>query len=334
MKFPRSMFVTAGCFALALATAGPLGACAYNPTTGKNQFVGMTQEQEVAAGLSAKPQITEEFGGEVPDAELRKYVDTIGRTLLPFTAENTAKGSADYASLPWEFTFLNSDVINAFALPGGKVFITRGLASRLTNEAQMAGVIGHEMGHVTARHGAQRVAKNAFAQGVLELGGMATDSEEIQQLGSVVADLTLKGYSREEENEADSLGIRYMVRAGYNPMGQVQVMKILAEASGPSAGGLAEWTATHPDPLNRVKRLQAEIATSYPYTQTDKKYQFHEQRFQTQFKKRLALLPVPPQTIANSPTVAFRLDQPATWCGHCAAAAIEGKSPVSPSAGQ
>ena len=132
------------CVALGLVT---LGGCVKNAATGKSIFtMGMPASQQIALGAQAAPEFTKQYGGAVKDAQACAYVNEVGKKLAAQTEGNNP-------SLPWEFTFLNSDVVNAFALPGGKVFFTRGLASRLTSEAQLAGVIGHEVGHVTAEHG-------------------------------------------------------------------------------------------------------------------------------------------------------------------------------------
>jgi predicted Zn-dependent protease len=118
--------------------------CRYNPATGRSQLLLMSSEDAIALGTESKPALILEYGGEVESAQLRSYVSLVGHSLASLT-------EADYPQLPWEFTVLDSDVINAFALPGGKVFASRGLLARLDSEAQMAGVLGHEVGHVTAQ---------------------------------------------------------------------------------------------------------------------------------------------------------------------------------------
>src|SRR5262245_24034987 len=136
-----------------------LPACSYNKVTGEQSLLWMSQDEENKLGAEAEPQMIEQFGGKVPNQQLQDYVSRVGHKLAAVTEEG-------FPQLPWEYTLLNSDVINAFALPGGKVFITRGLAAKLTSEAQLAGVLGHETGHVTARHGNQQMSQNQiFSKG-------------------------------------------------------------------------------------------------------------------------------------------------------------------------
>src|SRR5690606_33959971 len=167
----------------------------------------------------------------------------------------------DYATLPWEFTLLDSEIINAFALPGGKVFLTRGLASRLKSEAEMAGVLGHEIGHVTAEHADKRVSNQLIFAGALVTASVAAgfSDDDLVKIGvPVVVGVGGQGFllkfGSDEEYESDALGVRYMARAGYNPEGQARVMELLAEAG----GGSRQWEmlSTHPYPENRVKRAR------------------------------------------------------------------------------
>jgi len=306
--------------ALALASFAALAiapACSLNETTGENQFNLLSANQEVEMGLASKPEIVAEFGGEVTDPQLKAYVTDMGKRLAAAT-EGIGPG------LPWSFTLLNSDVVNAFALPGGQVFVTRGLARRLTNEAQLAGVIGHEIGHATARHGGQRISKQLGAQIILQGLSAGTGSPELTSLGEQVAQLSLLSYSRDQEHQADSLGVRYMVRAKYNPIGQVQVMQLFADLSKQTGGSGNEWTSTHPDPANRVIRLREEIARSYAGTQRDPSLKVGEQEYRAKFLSRLAMLPPAPDDIANGGTARTRLAigrvlaNHGLWCGHCA----------------
>jgi predicted Zn-dependent protease len=136
-----------------------LGRVCPEPRDGERQFIALSRSQEIAMGTEAQPQLTEQYGGEVADQIATGYVTEVGQAMAALT-------EGDYPSLPWEFTLLDSDVINAFALPGGKVFLSRGLAARMRDEAQMAGVIGHEIGHVTARHINDRVVSRCRGSSV------------------------------------------------------------------------------------------------------------------------------------------------------------------------
>jgi len=223
-----------------------LGACSTNPATGRSQLNLLSRTEEIQIGQEAAPELTVAYGGEVPSEELTAYVTEIGMNLA-------AQTEADNPSLPWSFTFLNTDVINAFALPGGQVFITRGLVERMDNEAQLAGVLGHEIAHVTARHANNRLSRQLGLSIAAAVGGAVIgDDEDMQMLvnglvtGAGVYALT---FDRGQESESDLLGMRYMAKAGYDPTGQLQVMQILAEASsGP--GQPDEWRAAAPDPEN------------------------------------------------------------------------------------
>lgn len=279
-------------------------------------------------GLESKPQMVQEFGGAVADPQLQAYVTDLGTRLSKVT-------EGDNPKLPWSFTLLNSDVVNAFALPGGQVFVTRGLAKRLTNEAQLAGVMGHEIGHATARHGGQRITKQLGLEIVVKAIEAGSGSQQITDLSNQVAQITLLAYSRDEENQADSLGLRYMSRLNYNPIGQVQVMQILADLQAQSGTKVNEWVSSHPDPASRVSRLTAEINTSYKATQTDPKFVLNEQRFRDSMLKRLAALPPAPDAVAvlaggsalpDSRSSRLSIGSGGGWCLHCAAIAA-GKSP-------
>lgn len=279
-----------------LLAALTLGACSTNPATGARSLTLLSWDQERSMGAEAAPQFTAEFGGPVPDAALQTYVSEVGQRLV-------AQIEPGVPALDWEFTLLDSEVINAFALPGGKVFITRGLASRFTNEAQLAGVLGHEIGHVTARHGNQRISKQigfnvligAAAVGV----GIADSDSDVRRYGqyavpalAIGGNVILLKYGRDEESQADLLGVRYMARAGYHPAGQREVMEILAAASGGGGGGRPpEWLSTHPFPETRIERLNQIIAEQYPDADTNPAYARAEQNYRTRMLNRLSALP-------------------------------------------
>jgi predicted Zn-dependent protease len=195
-------------------------------------------------------------------------------------------------------------VINAFALPGGKVFITRGLASKLDNEAQMAGVLGHEIGHVTARHASQQAAKQLGMQGVLAgLGiavGVAGENTKIAQYGQYgIPALQMGGqvlmlkFSRTDETQADELGMRYMTRAGYDPEAQKQVMEILQRETA-SAGREPEILQTHPYPEHRVTHIEQLLAKDYANTKNNPQYGLFPERYKSEFLDVLAKEPPAP----------------------------------------
>lgn len=248
-------------FALTLlALMSFLPACTTNPATGKSSYTGtIGREDEIAMGNEASPKFLQEYGGDIPSASINAYINNLGQRLAAVS---------ERPDLPWEFHAVDSDVINAFALPGGKVFFTRGLLSRLTNEAQMAGVLGHEIGHVTALHVNQQIARAQAVQVALQGVGMATETLNNQWLsilgvgGELGGGVYLLKFGRDHETEADELGVRYMTKLGYDPMGQVQVMEILKSASG--GGGTPEFLSTHPLPSTRIKELKQLIEDKYP----------------------------------------------------------------------
>ncbi len=268
------------CVVLAFASMG-LGACSTNPTTGRSQLNLLSREDEVRLGTDARPQMLNEYGGEVKSEELRNYVIEIGRKLA-------AQTEGDNPTLPWEFALLDSDVINAFAIPGGKVFVSRGLAARMTNEAQMAGVLGHEIGHVTARHINEKMTRSTLANAGLGIIGVAIGAggDAIAGLADQAVQLTLLSYDRGQESEADELGMRYMTKVGYNPIGQLQLMQILKAAAG--EGKQPEFMSTHPLPDTRIKRIEELLATRYKDTQNNPAFKIGESEFKSRFLSKLA----------------------------------------------
>ena len=288
--------------ALTLALSGALGAvqsgCTTNAATGDRFFTTLSAADEIALGAQAQPQMVEEFGGRVSNTQLNSYINNIGRTL----ASKTEKSGP---SLPWEFTLLDTSVINAFALPGGKVFISRGLVERMNNEAQLAGVLGHEIGHVTAQHTARRIGQATLIQGGLSIVGAAVsagpEGGSVAEAGQLLlpalnmgGQVVILKFGRDEESQADSLGLRYMTRAGYNPSGQLQVMEILRAASGDRGGGGVEFLQTHPLPETRIKRLNDEIRATYSAQAADTST-LHQDRFQRECLSVLRRLPPPTQ---------------------------------------
>lgn len=307
MPSPRNRFL----LALAIVAAPFLTGCVTNEATGKKQFNFLSRQDEIALGKEAGPELTTSYGGAVPSPALDAYVTGVGMKLVATT-------EGDYRTLPWKFTLLNSDVINAFALPGGQVFISRALAEQFESEAELAGVLGHEIGHVTAEHGDRAVARQvgltALAVGASILAG---DDQNMQiATGAVItgAGVYALSFSREQENEADGLGMRYMVAAGYDPVGMLRVMQVLAKAS----EGNSQWEilSTHPDPKSRIKAIEKRINGKYAATQGNPQYGMYEARFQTDFLAPIKRLPPAPK----SPQARLDLSAPQTWCAHCAQA--------------
>jgi predicted Zn-dependent protease len=235
-----------------------------NPVTGKSERVAMTPEQEVVLGLRTAPQMMAEMGGEVPEShDVRaQFVEAVGQKLV---RQIDTKGGP----MPWKFDFhlLNDPkTVNAFALPGGQCFITTALFSQLDNEAQLAGVLGHEIGHVIERHSAERMAKADLGQslvGAVAVGASGDGSGYgAAQAAQVVNQIVQMRYGRDQELESDSYGVAYMVKAGYDPNEMIQVMEVLKKASG--GGGRPEFMSTHPDPGNRAEQIRAYVQQHFP----------------------------------------------------------------------
>lgn len=233
-----------------------------NEITGESQRVALTEQQEIALGLRALPAILDQHHGEHPDQQAQAYVDRVGEKLLAGLNKSLRKQGRRN---PYRFDFhlLNdSQVINAFALPGGQIFITAGLFQQLETEGQLAGVLGHEMGHVLSRHGAQHMAQQEFTQGLVGAAGVAGGDVSSARMAQMIGSMINMNYSRSDELESDQWGIKLMVMAGYAPYALTGVMEILERTAG--AGQQPEIFSTHPDPGNRIQRIRSFIQQTYP----------------------------------------------------------------------
>jgi len=227
-----------------------------NPLTGEKQRVALTPEQEIALGYKSAPEMAAQMGGLSRNREAAALVQRIG--------ERLARQSIA-AKSPYKFSFnvlADPKTINAFALPGGPIFITEGLLRALKSEAQVAAVLGHEIGHVIARHSSERLAKQQLTQGLLGALIVGTGDYSTAQIGQVVGGMINMKYGREDELESDALGIRILAEAGYDPRAMIAVMETLAKASGGSRQ--PEFMSTHPAPENRAERIRAEIQKRFP----------------------------------------------------------------------
>ncbi len=245
--------------ALAIATTLALAAtgCSMNPATGKRELNLVSEGQEIAIGRESHPQVLAQYG-VYPDDQLQAYIQQLGTSLAR---------SSERAGLPWTFTLLDDPLVNAFALPGGFIYITRGIMTHLNSEAELAGVLGHEIGHVTARHGASQMSKALLAQIGLGIGAVAAP-EVAQAYGGIaqgLAGLLFLKYGRDDERQADELGLRYSLRGSYDPQGLLDVFDTLGrvtEAAGGARG--PAWASTHPAPENRSQLIREQIASAQP----------------------------------------------------------------------
>jgi len=237
---------------------GGLAGCATNPVTGKREFSLVSSDQELAMGREGHQAVLSEYG-VYNDARLAAYVDSIGQAL--------AKRS-QLPNLQWHFTVIDDPTVNAFALPGGYIYITRGIMAHLNSEAQIAGVLGHEIGHVTARHSARQVTQQQLAG--LGLGLASVFSQTFQRYSGVAQQalgLMLLKYGRDDENQADGLGIDYATAAGWDPREIPATYHMLAGISARSGQRLPTYLSTHPDPGDREARTTA-LATQAAHGKT------------------------------------------------------------------
>jgi predicted Zn-dependent protease len=234
----------------------------YNPVTDETQRVAITPEQEIALGLQAVPEMTQQFGGQDADPQAQALVDEVCGQLI----SQSRAGEVDW---PYECHLLGDpETINAFALPGGQVFITRALFDRLQTRGQLAGVLGHEIAHVVARHSAQQIAKQQLTQGLTGAAVIAAydpndpRSQGAAQVALLIGQLVNMRFGREDELQSDNLGVQFMADAGYDPRSMLRVMEILAEANQGAAP--PEFFSTHPNPENRLQRIQEAIDAEFP----------------------------------------------------------------------
>ncbi len=234
------------CFFLAVGVA-LTAACATNPDTGKKQMTLLSEAEEAAIGQQQDVEIRREMG-VYDDAALQRYVTDIG---------NSIARSSHRPNLPWTFTIVDSPAINAFALPGGYIYLTRGVLAYLDDEAELAGVLGHEIGHVTARHAAQAYTRQAQANfGLTILSIFVPSTRPFADLGATGLGVLFLRHGREAELEADRLGVEYGSGAGYDPSGVPRFLTTLARVSAMSERGVPNWLSTHPDPGSRVTKAE------------------------------------------------------------------------------
>ena len=228
-----------------------------NPVTRETQYIDITPEQEIALGLEAAPQMAAEFGGLDENAQDQAMVDEVGSRIV----QSSPAGSSPYE---FDFHLLDDDqTINAFALPGGQIFITRALFDKLRTEDELAGVLGHEIGHVVARHSAEHIAKAKLTEGLTGAAVIAAydpenpSSASRAQIAALIGQLITLKYGRDDELESDYLGVCFMNDTGYNPNDLIGVMEVLASAQ--TGGRPPEFFSTHPNPESRVQRIQEAI---------------------------------------------------------------------------
>lgn len=235
-RLVRRLFLA--CLVLSAATS-----CAINPVTGEREFVTISEDQEIQIGQDADRQITQMLG-LYEDAEWQRYFQELGERMA---------ADSERPDLPWTFRVVDDPVVNAFAVPGGYIYMTRGILAHFSSEAELAGVLGHEIGHVTARHSVQQISRAQLAQIGLGLGTiLAPELETLAGMAGIGLQLLFLSYGRDAERQADELGLGYMTDLGYDPAEMAATFEMLAHASGAEDGqGIPGWLSTHPDPLDR-----------------------------------------------------------------------------------
>ena len=227
-----------------------LAGCATNPVTGKSELSLVSESQEIQMGQQGAEEAKAAYG-LVDDPALQKYVSSIGLAIAKTT---------ERPDLPWAFYVIDDPAVNAFALPGGPVFITRGILGAMNSEGELASVLGHEIGHITARHSAQQMTQQQLAS--LGLGVGSILSSRVAELSGVIGQglqLLFLKYSRDDESQADQLGFRYMMQENYDPRQMASMFKILDRET-PEEGGLPTWMSTHPDPGDRYQTAMKRVA--------------------------------------------------------------------------
>ena len=250
MVASKARLIIGGIFAL-VALASYCTSQEFNEITGETQRVALSPGQEIALGLRAVPEMRQQFGGITADRAAQEMVERVGRRLV-------AASAAAKTNWKFQFTLLaDAKTVNAFALPGGPVFITEALYRRLTREDQLAAILGHEIGHVVARHGAEHMAKQQLTQQLAGAATVAAGDYSAGQVAAMVGQMVNMKYGRGDELESDALGVRFMLEAGYDPEAMIEVMKILSQAS--SGGRAPEFFSTHPNPDNRIAKIREAI---------------------------------------------------------------------------
>ena len=239
-----------GSFVLPMVLLTVVG-CARNPVTGEREFVMISEAQEIAMGREADVEVRREMGLYEDDA-LQRYVEDIGLAMA---------ARSHRPDLPWSFAVVDSPVVNAFAIPGGFIYLTRGIMAYLGDEADLAGVLGHEIGHVTARHSVQAITRASGAQLGLLVGGIfSPTARAVGGLAESGLGVLFLRYGRGAELQADRLGLEYSANSGWDPTGVRDMLSTLSRLSEGSDRGIPSWLSTHPEASDRVERVGPRLA--------------------------------------------------------------------------
>jgi predicted Zn-dependent protease len=293
-------------------------ACVRNPATGKRQFSLVSEQQEIAMGKEAAQEVQQTMA-KYPDPKVQAYVEQIGKRMA---------AASERPNLPWSFTVLDDPTVNAFALPGGPVFVTRGILTHMNSEAELASVLGHEIGHITARHSAQDISKQQLAQVGLGVGSiLSPEVAAAAQVAGAGLQLMFLRFSRDHERQSDELGFKYMTGQGYDPREMAKVFTTLDRSSKEEgAGRMPQWLSTHPDPGDRAETAaKRATAVKAPATKTGREeylallsgMKFGDDPRQGFFQGNAFL----------HPDMAFKMEFPAGWQKANTAQAVVAVSP-------
>ncbi len=301
---------------VAMAAVG----CATNPVTGRRELSLISESQEIQMGQQYAVEVRQSTG-LVPDSALQQYVRGIGLRL--------AKAS-ERPNLPWSFDVVDDPAINAFALPGGSIFVTRGILAYMQNEAELATVLGHEIGHVTAKHSVQQMSRAQLAQGLLGVGSiLSSDVAAVAGIASQGLGVLFLKYGRDAETQADDFGFKYSLGDNYDVRAMRTMFEMLGRVSASGGGGkLPQWLSTHPDPENRVAKTDQRLAG---ITADLSKSKLNRDPF-VRHLDGLVYGENPRQGFFvgerfNHPDLAFRFDFPAGWKTQNQPSAVVGVSP-------
>ena len=235
-------------FVFAMTMVLPQGACVKNPVTGGRQLALISESQEIAIGQESHPEVLAEFG-MVEDQALQTYFSQIGHNIAKISHR---------PDLPWQFTVLDSPVVNAFAVPGGNIYLTRGILVHMNNEAELAGVLGHEIGHVTARHSVTQLSQQQLLGLGLGVGSIFSSTfHQLSGLAETGLGIMLLKYSRDHERQSDQLGIQYMTQAGYDPAEMSRFFQLFVGLRDEEGQAIPNWLASHPAPPDRIEASAA-----------------------------------------------------------------------------
>lgn len=225
--------------------------CAVNPITGEEQFMLIPESQELEIGQAYAPEIEKQMGGRIPNEAVQAYIDSVGQRVARVSHR---------PDIQYHFMALGHKTINAFALPGGYIFITKGMLEKLNNESELAGVLAHETTHVVARHAAEAMSRQIGIQLLLAAAVSSTNSAAAAQAADVAQQIIGLQFSKENEREADLVGMQYMVDAGYDPRGMVETMQMLEREN---EAAPIDFLSSHPSPQNRITYLTGRIESRY-----------------------------------------------------------------------